>query len=63
MQSSKVCDHVYVHDLGYIEPKDIRLYKPYNNRECLHCHLGARTFEEGATHNEEPDRLATDQGK
>ena len=51
--------HVYVHYLGKIpEPKDIRLYKPYNNRECLHCHLGARTFEEGATHNEEPTRLS-----
>jgi hypothetical protein len=25
----------------------IRLYDPYNNRECLHCHLGARSFEEG----------------
>jgi cytochrome c-type protein NapC len=50
--------HVYVHYLGTPpEPKDIKLYAPYNNRECLHCHLGARTFEEGATHNEEPDRL------
>jgi cytochrome c-type protein NapC len=51
--------HVYVHYLGTVPlPKDIRLYRPYSNRECLHCHLGARTFEEGATHNEEPDRLA-----
>jgi nitrate/TMAO reductase-like tetraheme cytochrome c subunit len=42
--------HVYVQYLGTI-PKQIKLYSPYNNRECLHCHLGARSFEEGATHN------------
>ncbi|MCI0412738.1 NapC/NirT family cytochrome c [bacterium] len=48
--------HVYVYYLG-TAPKTIHLYKPYNNRECLHCHLGARSFEEGATHNEEPQRL------
>ena len=48
--------HVYVNYLGTI-PKKIELYSPYNNRECLHCHAGARSFEEGATHNEEPDRL------
>ena len=49
--------HVYVHYLG-TPAQPIKLYEPYNNRECLHCHAGARTFEEGATHNEEPDRLA-----
>lgn len=49
--------HVYVHYLGKV-PENITLYVPYNNRECLHCHLGARAFEEGVTHNEEPNRLA-----
>ncbi len=48
--------HVYVNYIGQV-PKKIHLYKPYNNRECLHCHLGGRSFEEGATHNEEPQRL------
>ncbi len=48
--------HVYVYYLGTV-PKKIELYSPYSNRECLHCHAGARSFEEGATHNEEPDRL------
>jgi nitrate/TMAO reductase-like tetraheme cytochrome c subunit len=48
--------HVYVQYLGTI-PKKIALYEPYNNRECLHCHLGARSFEEGATHNLEPSTL------
>ena len=42
--------HVYVQYLGTI-PKHIKLYEPYNNRECLHCHQGARSFEEGAMHN------------
>ena len=37
--------HVYVNYIGTI-PKQIKLYDPYNNRECLHCHGGARTFED-----------------
>jgi nitrate/TMAO reductase-like tetraheme cytochrome c subunit len=48
--------HVYVQYLGTI-PKHIKLYEPYNNRECLHCHLGARSFEEGAMHNVDPATL------
>jgi len=41
--------HVYVQYLGTV-PKTIQLYNPYSNRECLHCHDGARSFEEGAVH-------------
>jgi len=48
--------HVYVQYLGTV-PQQIRLYRPYNNRECLHCHLGARSFEEGATHTQDPKTL------
>jgi cytochrome c-type protein NapC len=48
--------HVYVQYLG-MPAQPIRLYEPYNNRECLHCHLGARSFEEGAVHNTDPDLL------
>jgi cytochrome c-type protein NapC len=41
--------HVYVYWFGTpIHP--IHLYHPYNNRECLHCHSGARSFEESPTH-------------
>jgi hypothetical protein len=29
----------------------------HNNSECLHCHLGARSFEEGAVHTADPDLL------
>jgi len=46
--------HIYVQYLGNPKPP-LHLYHPYNNRECLHCHLGARSFEEGATHNADPD--------
>jgi hypothetical protein len=48
--------HVYVQYLGKLS-QQIHLYEPYNNRECLHCHLGARSFEEGAVHNADPDLL------
>jgi cytochrome c-type protein NapC len=48
--------HVWVQYLGTI-PKQIHLYEPYNNRECLHCHDGARSFEEAVTHRSEPGRL------
>jgi cytochrome c-type protein NapC len=41
--------HVYVQYLG-TPMNPIRLYVPYNNRECLHCHLGARSFESSPTH-------------
>src|SRR5580765_4197974 len=39
--------HVYVDYLGKVPaPSDIKLYDSYNNRECLHCHEGARSFQE-----------------
>ena len=37
--------HVWVYYVGDI-PKKIELYEPYKNRECLHCHDGARNFVE-----------------
>jgi cytochrome c-type protein NapC len=43
--------HVYVYYVGGI-PEKIQLYEPYNNRECLHCHAGARSFEESDLHKE-----------
>lgn len=48
--------HVYVNYFGTAEDP-IKLYEPYNNRECLHCHLGGRSFEEGATHLQEDGHL------
>jgi cytochrome c-type protein NapC len=50
--------HVYVQYLGTPPaPEAIKLYDPYNNRECLHCHEGARSFEEGAVHTADPELL------
>lgn len=51
--------HVYVQYLGNRpKPEAIKLYTPYNNRECLHCHLGARSFEEATAHQRKPGQLA-----
>jgi cytochrome c-type protein NapC len=50
--------HLYVYYLGKQPlPENIKLHEPFNNRECLHCHLGARSFEQGATHNAYPATL------
>lgn len=50
--------HLYVHYFRKEPaPADIQLHEPFNNRECLHCHLGARSFEQGAVHNADPDTL------
>lgn len=52
-------EHVYVQYFGTVpKPAEIKLYQPYNNRECLHCHEGARDFEEGALHSADPELLA-----
>ncbi len=50
--------HVYVQYLG-TPMNPIHLYVPYNNRECLHCHLGARSFEESPTHTALHDDLVS----
>ena len=50
--------HLAVQYFGNVpQPDQIKLYEPYNNRECLHCHLGARRFEEGSRHNKTPELL------
>jgi cytochrome c-type protein NapC len=54
--------HVYVEYLGkQPAPADIHLYTPFNNRECLHCHLGARSFEESPTHSALHDQIVSNQ--
>jgi cytochrome c-type protein NapC len=52
--------HIYVQYLGTI-PKKITLFKPYNNRECLHCHLGARSFESNPVHQAIMDSIKSNQ--
>jgi hypothetical protein len=50
--------HVYIQYLGKIpKPEDIHLYSPFNNRECLHCHNGARSFVEATPHHKTPELL------
>jgi hypothetical protein len=41
--------HVYVNYFG-TPMNPIRLYHPYDNAVCLHCHLGARSFESNPLH-------------
>lgn len=42
--------HVYVYYLKS-PPAKLALYEPYKNRECLHCHANARSYEEKPPHN------------
>jgi len=48
--------HVAINYLGKI-PEELELYSPYDNRECLHCHDGARSFEEQEIHEAISDDL------
>ncbi len=51
--------HIYVEYLGTIpKPENIKLYTPFNNRECLYCHDGARDFEEESSHSKTPDMMS-----
>jgi cytochrome c-type protein NapC len=50
--------HLQVQYLGTVPaPDKITLYDPYNNRECLHCHNGARKFEEASQHHKTPQMM------
>jgi cytochrome c-type protein NapC len=49
--------HLYVYYLKGA-PAKIALYEPFNNRECLHCHASARSFEETTPHKEMKEQLA-----
>ena len=48
--------HVYVNYLGKA-PAKLKLYTPYKNRECLHCHEGTRRYLGAQTHQEPADRF------
>jgi cytochrome c-type protein NapC len=50
--------HLWVQYFGTVpQPAEIKLYEPFNNRECLHCHLGQRRFEEASPHQRAPELL------
>ena len=48
--------HVYVNFITG-PPEKIELYKPYHNRDCLHCHEPARRFQENEDHIDNLDDL------
>jgi cytochrome c-type protein NapC len=48
--------HIYVYYLK-TPPAKLALYEPFKNRECLHCHAGARSFEETTPHKEMKEQL------
>jgi cytochrome c-type protein NapC len=50
--------HIYVY---YFKgaPAKLALYEPFKNRECLHCHATARSYEETSPHREMKDQLAS----
>lgn len=51
--------HMVIEYFGTVPaPADIKLYKPFNNRECLHCHAGMRAFEEQPRHTKTPDMMS-----
>jgi cytochrome c-type protein NapC len=50
--------HLYVQYLGTV-PEKVELYTPYSNRECLHCHDGARSFEEHPVHSADAEIMAS----
>jgi nitrate/TMAO reductase-like tetraheme cytochrome c subunit len=52
--------HIYAQFIG-TPHQPVKLYQPFNNRECLHCHLGARGFEEGTTHSAVMDDIKSNQ--
>jgi cytochrome c-type protein NapC len=50
--------HLYVQYFGKAPaPEKIKLYTPFNNRECLHCHAGTRVFEEEPKHTKTPEMM------
>ena len=52
--------HLWVNYLGAV-PETLELYEPYKNRECLHCHAGARSYEESELHLELREDLFTEE--
>ena len=51
--------HVWVHFAGDV-PTDMKLYQPYTNNNCLHCHDDARSYVDLPEHREKLKALAED---
>ncbi len=52
--------HLLVNAFGTV-PETLELYRPYSNRECLHCHGGARSFAENEFHVDDIEALVSDE--
>lgn len=50
--------HIYMNYIGHA-PDKIKLYEAFQNRECLHCHDGARSFETQSDHQDIRGELAS----
>lgn len=57
---TKGLKHLFVHYAGGIGDP-VKLYDPYRNRECLHCHEGATSFDEAIGHGDEIEAFRADQ--
>jgi cytochrome c-type protein NapC len=55
----KGLQHLLVHYRGGITDP-IKTYDPYSNRECLHCHEGAASFDEAIGHGDELESFRSD---
>jgi cytochrome c-type protein NapC len=51
--------HVWVHYLGEI-PQPVKIYEPYPNNNCLHCHDDARRYLQAPEHKGKFDDFAHD---
>ena len=52
--------HVYAYYIG-TPMNPLHLYQPYNNRECLNCHAGARSYVDDPTHSAMAGELKSNQ--
>lgn len=52
--------HLWVYYSGQT-PEALELYSPYQNRECLYCHEGARVFEGNEIHADVRAELASNE--
>ena len=52
--------HVWVNYLGTI-PENLKVYEPYNNRDCLRCHGPAKNFRENEDHEDDLEAMQSNE--
>jgi len=53
--------HVWVNYTNPPEISDISLYKPYKNRDCLHCHGPSKRFSESENHVDDLEDILSEE--